>query len=112
MAVPAAYRSLRPGGIHVSPARPRRGSGVDDHVPVRIRGATVLVTGAGSGIGRATALRFARERVSLVLADIDEDAAQQTARLVRDLSAVASVHRVDVSDAAAMETFALAVRDQ
>ena len=81
-------------------------------MPVRIRGATVLVTGAGSGIGRATALRFARERVSLVLADIDEDAAQQTARLVRDLSAVASVHRVDVSDAVAMETFALAVRDQ
>lgn len=71
----------------------------------------MLVTGAGSGIGRATALRFARERVKLVLVDIDEEAAQQTARLVEDIGSVASVHQVDVSDAAAMETFAAAIHD-
>jgi NAD(P)-dependent dehydrogenase (short-subunit alcohol dehydrogenase family) len=73
---------------------------------VQIRGAAVLVTGAGSGIGRATALRFAREGARLVLADIDEEGATRTAALVRDLGVAASVHNVDVSNGAAMQSFA------
>ena len=75
-------------------------------MPVQIRGSAVLVTGAGSGIGRATALRFAREGARLVLVDIDEGAAGQTARLVHDLGVAASVHIVDVSNAGAMQSLA------
>lgn len=45
----------------------------------RLAGKVAIVTGAGSGIGRATALRFAAEGARLLAADIDEAAAQRTA---------------------------------
>ena len=41
---------------------------------------TAIVTGGGSGIGRAIALRFARARARVALLDIDESAARETAR--------------------------------
>jgi NAD(P)-dependent dehydrogenase (short-subunit alcohol dehydrogenase family) len=41
-----------------------------DTVPGRFAGKTAIVTGAGSGIGRATALRLAREAATVVAADI------------------------------------------
>jgi len=74
-------------------------------------GRFVLVTGAGSGIGRETSLAFAREGARLALADIDAAAGEETAALVRHGGAQASVHPVDVGDAAAMERLAEAVRD-
>ena len=43
-----------------------------DTVPGRFDGKTAIVTGAGSGIGRATALRLAREGAAVVAADISE----------------------------------------
>jgi dihydroanticapsin dehydrogenase len=48
-------------------------------MPGRLEGKRAVITGAGSGIGRATALAFAREGAKLVLADIDEAAASATA---------------------------------
>ncbi len=45
-------------------------------------GKSALVTGAGSGIGRATALAFAREGAWVAAADLKLEAAQETARLV------------------------------
>jgi NAD(P)-dependent dehydrogenase (short-subunit alcohol dehydrogenase family) len=68
----------------------------------------VIVTGAGSGIGRATALRFARDGARVVVADIDETAGQETANAAAK-HAPAAAYRVDVADAAAMEAFATAV---
>ncbi|MFN2581353.1 MAG: SDR family NAD(P)-dependent oxidoreductase [Candidatus Dormibacteria bacterium] len=73
---------------------------------VRIEGAGALVTGAGGGIGRATAVRLALEKVRrLVLVDVDGDALQRTASIV-GAGVDVSCHTVDVSDAAAMERVA------
>lgn len=48
-------------------------------------GKVAFVTGAANGIGRATALAFAREGVNVVVADISEQGNQETARMIEDL---------------------------
>ena len=50
--------------------------------PRRFDGKTVLVTGAASGIGRATAELFAREGASLVIADRDEEGLTATLGMI------------------------------
>jgi 3-oxoacyl-[acyl-carrier protein] reductase len=50
--------------------------------PDYFKGKTIVITGAGSGIGRATALIFAREGANVVCADINEDGAAKTAELI------------------------------
>jgi NADP-dependent 3-hydroxy acid dehydrogenase YdfG len=56
-----------------------------------------FVTGASSGIGRATAMAFARERASVVVADIAEAGNQETARLIEDLGGHALAVKCDVT---------------
>jgi NAD(P)-dependent dehydrogenase (short-subunit alcohol dehydrogenase family) len=60
-------------------------------------GKVAFVTGAGSGIGRATALAFAREGASVVVADVSEQANQQTARMIEELGGRALAVRCDVT---------------
>ena len=60
----------------------------------------VLVTGAASGIGRAVALTAAREGASVVVSDMDETGAEETAGLVREQGAEALVVCADVGDPA------------
>jgi 3-oxoacyl-[acyl-carrier protein] reductase len=60
-------------------------------------GKTIIVTGAGSGIGKATALIFAREGTNVVCADINEDGARQTAGQILDKGGKALALRVDVT---------------
>jgi NAD(P)-dependent dehydrogenase (short-subunit alcohol dehydrogenase family)/pimeloyl-ACP methyl ester carboxylesterase len=66
----------------------------------------VSVTGAGSGIGRQTALAFAREGAEVVVSDIDEAAAKDTAALITERGGAAHPYLLDVSDADAVERFA------
>jgi NAD(P)-dependent dehydrogenase (short-subunit alcohol dehydrogenase family)/pimeloyl-ACP methyl ester carboxylesterase len=66
----------------------------------------VSITGAGSGIGRATALAFAREGAELVVSDIDEAAAKDTAGQIAATGGVAHPYVLDVADAEAVEAFA------
>jgi NAD(P)-dependent dehydrogenase (short-subunit alcohol dehydrogenase family)/pimeloyl-ACP methyl ester carboxylesterase len=73
-------------------------------------GRLVVVTGAGSGIGRATALAFADAGASVVAADLNPDSAARTAQLASLLgSPRTGSYAVDVSAPAAMEEFAKAV---
>lgn len=51
---------------------------------MRLADKKVLITGAGSGIGRAMSLLFSREGAQVAVADMNEAAAQETARLVRE----------------------------
>ena len=61
------------------------------------KGKVAFVTGAGSGIGRAAALAFAREGASLVVADIAEQSNQETARMIEELGTRALAVRCDVT---------------
>lgn len=66
----------------------------------------VTVSGAGSGIGRATACAFAEQGAEVVLSDIDEAAVNETAAVIRAAGSVAHPYVLDVADAAAVERFA------
>lgn len=66
----------------------------------------VSITGAGSGIGRHTALAFAREGAEIVVSDIDEGTAKETAAQIVARGGVAHAYTVDVSDADSVERFA------
>ncbi|MFJ8605243.1 SDR family oxidoreductase [Streptomyces shenzhenensis] len=73
----------------------------------RFGGQLVLVTGAGSGIGRATAFAFAESGARVVAVDRDAESAARTAELARLLGAPAAwAETTDVSDEQAMEKLA------
>ncbi|MBV8347104.1 MAG: SDR family oxidoreductase [Mycolicibacterium sp.] len=69
----------------------------------------VSLTGAGSGIGRATALEFARLGAEVVVSDVDEATVRDTAAEIAAHGGVAHAHTLDVSDADAVEAFAAEV---
>jgi NAD(P)-dependent dehydrogenase (short-subunit alcohol dehydrogenase family) len=68
-----------------------------------LEGQAGLVTGAGSGIGRATSLRLAAAGASIIVSDIDEGAAQETVALVEQAGGTAVACRCDISDEADVE---------
>jgi NAD(P)-dependent dehydrogenase (short-subunit alcohol dehydrogenase family) len=65
--------------------------------PDYFAGKTIIITGAASGIGRATALIFARDGANVVCADINEAGAQETAAAVNGKGAQALALKVDVT---------------
>jgi len=70
---------------------------------MRMRGKTALVTGGGSGLGRATALRLAAEGARVACADLALARAEETAKAVIAAGGDAVGLQVDVTDAAACE---------
>jgi NAD(P)-dependent dehydrogenase (short-subunit alcohol dehydrogenase family) len=65
--------------------------------PTDAPGKVAFVTGGASGIGRATALEFARQGVHVVVADIDEQGSQDVARMIEDLGGRALAVGCDVT---------------
>src|SRR6266436_2519600 len=71
--------------------------------PDYFHGKTIVITGAASGIGRATALIFAREGANVVCADIDEVGVEKTVEAINALGAQALALTIDVTKRAAVE---------
>lgn len=78
-----------------------------------LNGKVAIITGAGSGVGRAASLLFARHGAKVVCADIGAEAAQETARMVEEQGGQAIARACDVGEeaevsalvSAAVETF-------
>ena len=69
-------------------------------VTPRLAGKIAIVTGAASGIGRASAIRFAREQATVVIADINSAGGEETADLINQDGGQASFTICDVSKTA------------
>ena len=69
----------------------------------RLEDKVALITGAGSGIGRETALLFSREGAKVVVVDINNDKGLETIRLLEDLGGEGTFFSADVSVAADCE---------
>jgi NAD(P)-dependent dehydrogenase (short-subunit alcohol dehydrogenase family) len=71
---------------------------------VRLEGKVAIVTGAGSGIGRESALLFAKEGAKVVVADIDERRGPETVGEIRSSGGDAFFAKVDTTDAKSIVT--------
>jgi NAD(P)-dependent dehydrogenase (short-subunit alcohol dehydrogenase family) len=68
-----------------------------------LSGKTAVVTGAGSGIGRASARRFAAEGANVVVADVDTGGGRETVDRIEDDGGDAAFVEVDVADAESVQ---------
>jgi NAD(P)-dependent dehydrogenase (short-subunit alcohol dehydrogenase family) len=78
----------------------------------RLEDKVALITGAGSGIGRAAALRFAAEGAKLVVVDVDERGGRETAERIQASGGMASFVRADVSKSGEAESMIAAAESR
>src|SRR5262249_32767235 len=95
----ALFALLPDGSRSVRQIRHRLGTQALLREDMKLKGKVALITGAGSGIGRQTALLFAREGAAIGAVDVNEKAAQETVGMINNAIAV----KADVSKAADAE---------
>ncbi len=78
---------------------------------MRLKDKVALITGAGSGIGRESALLFAREGAKVVVVDVNDEAGQETVRLIRENGGDAVFVHADVSRAEDVRNMIAAAED-
>lgn len=77
---------------------------------MKLEGKVVVVTGAGSGMGRELALELVRRRAKVALVDFRKETLAETVKLVKTLGGECSSHVLDVSDAKAVLALPAAVK--
>jgi NAD(P)-dependent dehydrogenase (short-subunit alcohol dehydrogenase family) len=71
-----------------------------------LRGRVAVITGGGSGLGRAVGIGFAQAGVKVVLADVDDEGAAETARMIADQGHEATATHLDVTVRTEVEALA------
>jgi len=66
-------------------------------------GKVALVTGGGSGIGRATAVAFARGKANVIVTDISEEGGEETIRIIKEAGGEGSFIKADITQAGEVE---------
>lgn len=79
---------------------------------MKVDGKVVVVTGAGSGMGRELALELARRGAKIAAVDMRADSLAETAALVRAIGAEISTHAMDITDAAAVSKLPATVKKE
>lgn len=64
---------------------------------MKLKDKVSIITGAGAGIGKATALRFGQEEAKVIVADLDDTAGQRVVREIRETGGKATFFHTDVS---------------
>ncbi len=65
---------------------------------MKLQNRSVVITGSGSGIGRACALKFAEEGANIVVADINQDGGEETVQQIKAAGGTAFAFKADVAD--------------